>query len=46
MRYTQPKDQYTPPRCEELDIRTEGVIAASLGENEDYPSGGEGITFP
>lgn len=26
---TQTKEQYTPPMCEELDVRLEGVIAAS-----------------
>ena len=33
---TQTKVQYTPPMCEELDVRLEGVIAASggLGDNK------------
>ena len=33
---TQTKEQYAPPRCEELDVRIEGVIAASggLGDNK------------
>ena len=32
---TQTKEQYTPPRCEELDVRLEGVIAASAPTYED-----------
>ena len=28
---TQRKEQYTPPRCEELDVRSEGVLAATPG---------------
>ena len=38
---TQTKVQYTPPMCEELDVRLEGVIAAS-GDPQDYdnPFGG------
>ena len=33
---TQTKEQYTSPRSEELDVRLEGVIAASggLGDNK------------
>ena len=34
---TQPKEQYTPPRSEELNVRLEGVIAASGGlEDNKY----------
>ena len=25
------KEQYTPPRCEELEMNLEGIIAASRG---------------
>ena len=35
---TQTKEQYAPPRCEELEIKPEGVIAASAPGWED---GGE-----
>lgn len=31
---TQTKEQYTPPRCEELDARLEGVIAESAASGE------------
>ena len=31
MMLTQTKDQYVSPQSEELDVRLEGVIAASLG---------------
>ena len=33
---TQTKEQYISPECEELDVRLEGVIAASggLGDNK------------
>ena len=32
---TQPKEQYTSPKCEELEVNLEGVIAASAPEYED-----------
>ena len=31
----QTKQQYASPTCEELDVRTEGVIAASGGLGDD-----------
>jgi hypothetical protein len=31
MEITRTKEQYTSPRCEELDVRTEGVLAATPG---------------
>ena len=34
---TQAKLQYTPPRCEELDIQLEGVIALSGGKYPTWP---------
>jgi len=34
----QPKEQYTPPRSEELEIKLEGVIATSAPE---FGDGGE-----
>lgn len=39
MMFIQTKEQYAPPRSEELDVQLEGVVAASPGE---YPGiGGE-----
>ena len=36
------KEQYTPPRCEELDAHLEGVIAASPGPyNNPFKEGGD-----
>ena len=32
---TQTKEQYISPECEELDVRLEGVIAASGGLGDD-----------
>ena len=32
---TQTKEQYTSPKCEELEVNLEGVIAASAPEYED-----------
>ena len=32
---TQPKEQYISPECEVLEIKPEGVIAASAPEYED-----------
>ena len=34
---TQPKEQYTSPRSEELDIQLEGVIALSGGKYPTWP---------
>ena len=34
---TQTKEQYTSPRSEELDVRLEGVIAASLDPSYTNP---------
>ena len=34
---TQTKEQYTPPRCEELDIQLEGVMALSGGKYPTWP---------
>ena len=39
MKTGEKKEQYAPPRCEELDARLEGVIAASGGA-ESTPSWG------
>ena len=36
------KEQYTPPRCEEMDAHLEGVIAASPGPyNNPFKEGGD-----
>ena len=32
---TQTKEEYISPECEELDVRLEGVIAASGGLGDD-----------
>lgn len=34
----EPKEQYTSPECEMLEIKPEGIIAAS-GEAPDMPRG-------
>ena len=34
---TQTKEQYTPPRCEELEMDLEGLIAASRGNTYGEP---------
>jgi hypothetical protein len=39
-------ETYVTPQCEVMEMELQGVIAASLGPNDDYGSGGEGITFP
>ena len=39
-------ETYVTPQCEVLELELESMIAASLGNNDDYSSGGEGITFP
>ena len=31
------KDQYTPPRCEELEMNLAGIIAASRGDTYGDP---------
>ena len=37
---------YAAPQCEVIEMELQGMIAASLGKNDDYSNGGEGITFP
>lgn len=39
-------ETYVTPQCEVLELELEGMIAASLGDNDDYSNGGSGITFP
>ena len=39
-------ENYAAPQCEVLELELEGMIAASLGDNDDYSNGGSGITFP
>lgn len=33
----QTKTQYTPPQCEELEIKLEGMMASSLDPNYSNP---------
>ena len=40
------KKQYAAPQCEVIELELQGMIAASLGKNDDYSNGGSGITFP
>ena len=38
---------YVSPQCEVIELELQGMIAASLGKNDDYSNGGDnGITFP
>ena len=40
------KDLYVAPEVQVIDMELQGMIAASLGKNDDYGQGGKGITFP
>ena len=37
---------YAAPQCEVIELELQGMIAASLGKNDDYSNGENGITFP
>ena len=37
---------YAAPQCEVIEMELQGMIAASLGKNDDYSNGENGITFP
>ena len=37
---------YEAPEVQVINIELQGMIAASLGKNDDYSNGGDGITFP
>ena len=37
---------YAAPKCEVIEMELQGMIAASLGKNDDYSNGENGITFP
>ena len=40
------KEMYEAPEVQVIDMELQGMIAASLGKNDDYGQGGNGITFP
>ena len=40
------KKNYAAPEVQVIDIELQGMIAASLGKNDDYSNGENGITFP